>query len=989
MNKKTILLSTLLFSAITAQAVVVEDFESYEVGTKIALWSYWGGTASGTGVVEKDPANANNKVLHITISNWGTFCGVKLPEKYSGTNLAKNADYVTFRIYRLSTDKNEWKKVQIYQDKDLLYEDEGYPSQGSTGTWQNRSYTIPQDFSSNGTTLALGFNSDASDYLLDDIAVKGEYDDYLTVVNDTINISGQNTDKSYASYSTPLNVPEGKSVTFLTSRYTYLYPNVIGSGRINICSGGERTFLGNSSKAYPNWNGYRGDVHLYPYTKHSSGNGFYGLILMHNGKVMAPETAQTDAEDGKMNISLAHSALTMHKGTTLAIEGSDKNRGARIAELQMEEGSTLTGYYKSKADANSYYLLGGNNADAVLAGKIAPQNASSMKLGLIKEGTGIYRITGAGNQISGGVRVIRGGVMFNNSVSVSEVNVLQQALVGGTGTIAGTTNVYGILQPGDNGIGHLTIGNNAKLIVRPTSRVEFQIASASEYDQLTVTGPVSYYHINQDYASSDSMPRLRIQLMEGADLHVGDEFVLLTAKGKESYENVEWQFDVRYPKAYTWAVDQKLTDEGLRVVARVTSLYYSGQGNADDSDVLPGDTSSDDGMFDLAAEKKETTTLRYYADKAQKYVGTCVPVWNLDLDNASQARVSLIAKQFNMVVAENEMKYDATEPSRGSFSFEAGDELVRFAQKNKMYIRGHALVWHSQVPSWLTSDGTKNSNNLSREELLRLLKNHIVNVMGRWKGKIQEWDVANEVLDDNQTTINTNPKGYDLRHSIWSDGIGEDFLDSAFVWAHQVDPDAILILNDYGVEGKGWGKSEALFNLASRLRNSGIPIDGVGLQSHMDAGLNYISSIEQNIARYQSADMLCHITELDLAVGSTSQQAFEQQGNDYYRLARIAMKYPNCGMLMIWGLADDMTWRTGTHPLLYDASNQPKPAYWGVHAAVRQLCAEELGVDDVPEASAFDRNEVSTPVFDLQGQPVKSLREGMLYLQNGRKFIVR
>lgn len=986
--KNKLLLSILLLSSLSAQATVLENFESYEVGTNITLWSYWGGTPSGTGVVEKDPANANNKVLHITISNWGNFFGVKLPEDLSGANLSKKADYVNFRVYRLSTDQNEWKKIQIYQDKDLVYEDDGYPSQGAIGTWQNRSYPIPSDFSSNGTTLALGFNSDASDYLIDDIVVKGEYDDYRTVVNDTIDISGQNSSSDYKSYGTPLIVPKDASVTFLTARYSYLYPTVIGEGRMNICSGGERTFIGNSNKSYPNWLSFRGNVHLYPYTKFSSGNGFYGLVLMHNGKVMAPETAQADAEDGKMNTCFSHSSLTMHKGTTLAIEGSDKNRGARIGELQMEEGSTLTGYYKSKADANSYYLIGGNNTDAVLAGKIAPQSASNMKLGLIKEGTGTYRLTGTGSQITGGVRIVRGRVLFNSNVSVSEVNVLQQASVGGTGTIAGTANVYGIMQPGDNGVGHLTIGSNAKLIVRPTARLEFQIASASDYDQLTVQGPVSYYHINQDFAVSDSMPRLRIQLVEGADLKVGDEFVLLTATGKQSYEDVAWQFDVRYPKSYTWAVEQNVTNEGLTVVARVTSLDYSGQGDVADSDNLDGDVSTDDGTFDLMAEKQETTSLRHYADKIQKFVGTCVPVWSLDLNNESSPRTKMIAEQFNAVVAENEMKFDATEPNRGQFSFDAGDQLVNFARKHNMYIRGHALAWHSQVPGWLTSDGGKNSNNFSRTELLAILKNHIVNVMGRWKGKIQEWDVANEVLDDNQYSINSNPKAYDLRPSVWATGIGEDFLDSAFVWAHQVDPEAKLILNDYGVEGKGWGKSEALYNLAMRLRNSGIPIDGVGLQSHMDAGLNYIGSIEQNIARYQSAGLLCRITELDLAIGGNTQPQLEQQGNDYYRLARIAMKYPNCGILMIWGLADDMTWRNGTRPLLFDASNKPKPAYWGVHAALRQASGEELNIEETEIITSSPFN-TSTEVYNLQGQRTLRVRPGELYFQRGRKFIVR
>ena len=206
-----------------------------------------------------------------------------------------------------------------------------------------------------------------------------------------------------------------------------------------------------------------------------------------------------------------------------------------------------------------------------------------------------------------------------------------------------------------------------------------------------------------------------------------------------------------------------------------------------------------------------------------------------------------------MVVCENEMKFDAVEPNQGSFSFNDGDRLVNFANRHNMRVRGHTLAWHSQVPTWLTSDGTKNTNNFSRKQLLDILHNHIKNVVTHWKGKVAEWDVANEVLSDNQQTIYSNPNGYDLRPSVWATGIGEDFLDSAFVWAHKYDPDAVLILNDYGVENKGWGKSEALYNLAMRLRNSGIPIHGVGLQAHMDAGNVSAKAIDANITRFKDA----------------------------------------------------------------------------------------------------------------------------------------
>ena len=995
---------------IQARKVVLEDFENYSLGQELTMWNRYGQSHTSRCVVEQDPANASNKVLHVYLNDWSTLFPVTLPADLAGDKWHDTQDYITFDLRRASSDQNDWKKMMIFQGDQVLWEDDGYPHQGDKDVWQSRSYTLNKAVTSQSDQIALGLHSEQSDYYIDNIVFRGEYDDYLLVERDTLfDFSGQNSADAYRSFTQQLNIPALRTVTLRTARYSYLNAPVIGEGRINIYSGGERSFLGAKDKSFPDWQGFSGDVHLYPYRELSGSNGFYGLVLMHRGKTMTPENAQTDADDGKMNVCLAHSTMVLHDGSTLAIEGSDKNRGARIGRLQMEQGSNLTGYYKSKASANSYYLVGGTNDDAVLAGRIAPaSNNKKMLLGLIKEGTGTYRITGNDNLITGGVRVVRGRVLFNNdaeaartgrksgslgtpeSASTASLVVLQQAVAGGTGHISASTNLYGILQPGDDGIGQLAIADyvsnqSLTFIVRPSARLECQIASATSYDRITVQGTVSYYNIMQDYSESEMMPRLRIQLMPDAQLAVGDEFVLFEASAKGAYNDVPWQFDVRYPKAYTWQVEQQETAEGYRVVARVTSLDYSGQGEAEDSDLLPGDETTDDGTCDLLAEQSDATPLRTFAQARGHYVGTCVPVWRMDVDNDQDPRTSLIANQFNAVVCENEMKFDATEPERGSFSYGSGDQLLALAERHGMYVRGHALAWHSQVPGWLTSDGTKNSYNLSRQELLDILKNHIMNVVGHWRGRIHEWDVANEVLDDNQTSINSDPRAYDLRPSVWATGIGEDFLDSAFVWAHQADPDARLILNDYGVEGRGWSKTEALYNLASRLRASGIPIDGVGLQCHMDAGLNYISSIEQNIARYQKAGMLCHITELDLGIDNNTAAALQQQGTDYYRLARIAMKYDNCGVLMIWGLTDDMTWRTGRRPLLYDAANQPKPAYWGVHAALRQSVGVELsGIESLSPTAAG-----SADCYDLQGHRVRQCRPGQLYLIQGRRLLVR
>ena len=206
-----------------------------------------------------------------------------------------------------------------------------------------------------------------------------------------------------------------------------------------------------------------------------------------------------------------------------------------------------------------------------------------------------------------------------------------------------------------------------------------------------------------------------------------------------------------------------------------------------------------------------------------------------------------------MGVGENAMKFDATEPSRNNFNFNAGDQIVNFALRHDMEVRGHTLAWHSQTSQWV------HNGNYSKEEMLAILKNHIFKVVGHWKGKITEWDVVNEVMAENQGR--GVGQGYQLRgkasgqESVWYDRCGEEFIDSAFVWAHQADPDAILYINDYNIGH--WdnhyesGKTHAIYNLAKRLKEDGIPIHGVGMQMHTSVeGLN-VASIERTVKEFE------------------------------------------------------------------------------------------------------------------------------------------
>ena len=278
----------------------------------------------------------------------------------------------------------------------------------------------------------------------------------------------------------------------------------------------------------------------------------------------------------------------------------------------------------------------------------------------------------------------------------------------------------------------------------------------------------------------------------------------------------------------------------------------------------------------------------------------------------------------------------------------------------------------------MSEDGKKNNHNYSREELLDILKNHIQNVAGNYKGRIREWDVVNEVLDDDQSIVRTQPDAYKLRPSIWNTYIGEDFIDSAFVWAHQVDPTAKLYINEYGAEMMGGAKSEAYFNLVKRLQKSGIPIDGCGLQCHFTTGEVDTLKLEKNIRRYAELGLNCIITELDIALANPyAAEALETQAKEYAAITRVFLRNANCPSMLIWGLADHYSWRQN-QPLLWDSQLQAKPAYYYVHAQLRKAASDATAIRSVPPS---DSETIRIVCRNLAGQTVSPNSRGILIEQ--------
>ena len=819
----------------------------------------------------------------------------------------------------------------------------------------------------------------------------------------TIDISGDNTDKSATQYATPLTIAEGETVDVKMARYSYFASKITGTGRLNIHAGGERAYLGNADKKWNDWSAYTGPVHIYPYRDNCPSASLYAAVLMNGGKQFSADNIELN----KMNRSLENNQVTLHQGATLCTEANTAGSGFRIGELWTEAGSTLQGYMKSGRPA--YYMLGLMNTDFTLAGTIAPAGyRDDTMLGIIKEGKGTMTITGNDNYLSGALRILDGRVMVMNDRQAAETGKLRGALgakpsatdavafvfgkgvLGGTGSIGGTVDNYGTIEPGADGIGLLTIKNyaaekNANLFLHPGSTLRFEIVSTTVFDQLYVAGEVRYSKTTEDFMTSDAMPIIDVVVADDADLKVGDEITILTDNGKVSND---WHFNVRANK-YTWEIVefQFWRNPDIRqFTLRLVSLDNMAGPDTPDNPEIPESTMGafyNDPGIDEMADKK---SLKYYANQSGKCIGTAISLYKNDLTNSSLAETEAVGFQFNMLVAENEMKPEAFGGQNGKFNlYNSTDasKIVNFARNKKMAMRGHCLVWNQQSPTWISSDGGKtNDKNWTRQQALDIMKNHITNVVGFYKGKVREWDVVNECLDDNQPAVRTNPEGYDMKKNcVWQQAIGDDYVDSAFVYAHQADPDAELYLNDYGVELQGKAKSAAFYNLAVRMKNAGIPIDGVGLQCHFSIGDVDSLRLDQTVSRFEEVGLKCIITELDMGIPDTSDASLGEQARSYRVITDIMLNHDNCPSMVIWGLKDNNSWRESSSPLLFTAQLDKKPAYYAVRSALRHRALIESGIRAVRQTVKNDGN-----IYNLAGQKVGADYQGIVII-DGRKVM--
>lgn len=308
---------------------------------------------------------------------------------------------------------------------------------------------------------------------------------------------------------------------------------------------------------------------------------------------------------------------------------------------------------------------------------------------------------------------------------------------------------------------------------------------------------------------------------------------------------------------------------------------------------------------------------------------------------SDEAYRNLLMEQYNIVVGENCMKWGNLRPTADSYSFDEADELMAFAQTHGMKVRGHNLAWHEALPKWFAGTVTK-------DNAQKFLTDHIMTVASRFKGRIHSWDVVNEAI----WIKDGRPDG--LRSSSpWMQMLGPEYIDIAFKTARQADPKALLTYNEYGIEydtedeGK---KREAVLGLLRRMKASGTPLDALGIQSHLRAGVKdtFGKGLTELIAGAREMGLQVFITELDVKdedIDSNDISVIDREVANVYRdYLTTVLHDPAVKAVLTWGVSDKYTWlnRPSQHkknpdrasrPLPFDKDYAPKEAYFAMRDA--------------------------------------------------------
>ncbi|KAF8896180.1 endo-1,4-beta-xylanase C precursor [Infundibulicybe gibba] len=342
------------------------------------------------------------------------------------------------------------------------------------------------------------------------------------------------------------------------------------------------------------------------------------------------------------------------------------------------------------------------------------------------------------------------------------------------------------------------------------------------------------------------------------------------------------------------------------------------------SQCLPVPASTSPGTGTTVAPPTGTSTAGLHlaaVAAGKKYFGSATD--NPELTDTAYVAGLSNTKDFGQITPGNSMKWDATEPSRGTFTFSGGDAVAALAKKNGQLLRGHNCVWYNQLPSWVTSGGFNNAT------LLSIVTTHCSTVVGHYKGQMYAlmiWDVVNEPFNDDGT----------FRTSVFYTTTGTSYIATALRAARAADPAAKLYINDYNIEGTG-AKSTAMVNLVKSLKAQGVPIDGVGIQAHLIVG-EVPSTLQANMQQFTALGVEVAITELDIRMTLPSTAALlAQQQKDYQTVIAACKAVSGCIGVTIWDYTDKYSWVPSTFSgqgaaCPWDANLVKKPAYDGIVA---------------------------------------------------------
>ncbi|MBN2163415.1 MAG: endo-1,4-beta-xylanase [Pontiellaceae bacterium] len=327
--------------------------------------------------------------------------------------------------------------------------------------------------------------------------------------------------------------------------------------------------------------------------------------------------------------------------------------------------------------------------------------------------------------------------------------------------------------------------------------------------------------------------------------------------------------------------------------------------------------------------------------------------------------LEVVEKEFNCVTAENLMKWRYLQPQPGQFDFVQADEFMEYAEERGLTVVGHTLVWHSQAPRWLFHD--ENGESVSREVLIERMRDHIHTVVGRYKGRIKYWDVVNEAVDTRMVEDDSlppdeggNPQKKRIafyRESPWLKIIGPEYIEMAFRFAHEADPDAILLYNDFSMTDIE--KTEFVAQMIRHLKAEGVPVHEVGMQGHWHLEYPTREELQDAIDVLVGCGVSVSVTELDVGVlpreeghrgaNISDQTAYRAEMNPYteglpvevereqldkYRMIFevLLANSQQIERVTFWGVSDRYSWKNGfpvrgrtDYPLLFDRQMKPKP----------------------------------------------------------------